>query len=257
MTHCVHNKVRTALLSMCLLLNFHASPGLAGKLDDFEKSATSNTGGRDSHNSGADPCDVGDCIGIGPFFEAIGIALAAGGMASLDRLPEWSADPNGSVRRMGEPLIPFIALEPAWQMLKSDVEGFDLQAEIGYGPLALHGRFTRYREEEPDDRMNFTRISFLYRMSIGSGFEIDLGLGTLFFDGDTEFSRFSFSLPMRMHPGGPVGLEFRPAWSKNLADYDVALYLTLNNVSLKGGYRWLNTPDESLNGPYVGLSLRL
>ena len=53
-----------------------------------------------------------------------------------------------------------------------------------------------------------------------------------------------------------MGIEIRPAWAENVTDVDVALLLTLGPSSLKAGYRWIEHPHESLNGPYAGVSCR-
>jgi hypothetical protein len=52
-------------------------------------------------------------------------------------------------------------------------------------------------------------------------------------------------------------LEYRPAWADGVNDYDVALLYTKGAVSFKGGYRWVISPHDSLNGPYLGMSWRL
>lgn len=246
------------LLATVLLVSIPERPAMAGTLDSFERSVRSGPTSSSGGSCGTDSTDhcIGDLL-----FDVFGdfwfVCLGEGGKASLDRLPSSSGAPDLCERRLGEPLIPFVAIEPAWQMLNSDIEAWDLQAELGYGPVALQGRFTQFREDNPNDRMNISRALFLYRMSVGNALEIDLGVGGVFIDGNSDFGRLALSTSLRLHPGGPVGIEFRPAWTDNLADYDVSLYLTVMGFSLKGGYRWLNSPDESLNGPYVGLSLRL
>jgi hypothetical protein len=60
-----------------------------------------------------------------------------------------------------------------------------------------------------------------------------------------------------VHPHPNFGVEFRPAWSDRVSDYDLGVLITWRYASLKTGYRWVLTPHESLNGPYVGLSFRL
>jgi hypothetical protein len=246
------------LLAAALALSAHA-----GKLDSFEDSVRMPSQ-EPPHSQHCAHDDLGDaCIDalftdlFGDVLAGAGATIAAGGIASVERLGPGIGTMGLSVRRNGEPLIPYLAIEPAWQMLRSDVEAWDLQIEFGWGPFAVLGRCTRFREETPDDTMYLSRASVLYRMSAGDFMEVDFGFGTMFLNGEAELHRFSFSMPVRLHPGGPVGIEFRPAWSDNLADYDVSLYVTVGNVSLKGGYRWLNAPGDSLNGPCVGLSLRL
>ena len=94
-------------------------------------------------------------------------------------------------------------------------------------------------------------------MSFGSRVETDLGAGTLTLDGETTATRWAVALPILVHPFAALGLEFRPTWAERVSDYDLALLLTWRCASLKAGYRWLATPHEVLDGPYLGLSLRL
>jgi hypothetical protein len=53
------------------------------------------------------------------------------------------------------------------------------------------------------------------------------------------------------------GIELSPAWADGVSDYDIAVLLSQRYGSLKLGYRWLRSPNESLDGPYVGISARL
>lgn len=94
-------------------------------------------------------------------------------------------------------------------------------------------------------------------MSFGPYVETDLGFGSLTLQGDDTTSSFLFSVPVLIHPDKHWGLEFRPAWSDRVSDYDLAALLTWRYASVKAGYRWVNSPHASLNGPYIGLSLRL
>jgi hypothetical protein len=81
-------------------------------------------------------------------------------------------------RQLGEPLIPFVRADIGYQWVDADTGATDVRAEAGYGPLAAHYNFTRYHERTPDDRLDLVRILGLYRMSLGSQVEVDLGLGS-------------------------------------------------------------------------------
>jgi hypothetical protein len=159
------------------------------------------------------------------------------------------------VRDFGEPQIPFVRLDFSFQDVESDVYAYDYRVEGGYGPLGLQFDQTHYRETIPGDELNLIRLYGLYRMSFGSNVEMDLGFGALTIDGDDYDSRFSFTTPILIYPSDHVGIELRPAWAANVSDYDVGLLATWRYSSIKVGYRWVKSPDESLNGPYVGLSV--
>jgi hypothetical protein len=115
-----------------------------------------------------------------------------------------------------------------------------------------------YHESVPSDTMIIRELFGLYRMSFGSDFELDFGGGNLQLNGDRSTRRAAVTLPVLIHPSSTAwGLEYRPAWADGVNDYDVALLYTKGAVSFKGGYRWVISPHDSLNGPYLGMSWRL
>lgn len=93
-------------------------------------------------------------------------------------------------------------------------------------------------------------------MSFGPYVETGIGLGVLTLRGDDSVSRPLFALPLLIHPVKHLGIEFRPAWARGVNDYDIALMCHIRHASVKLGYRWVRSPNESLDGPYTGISLR-
>jgi len=97
-------------------------------------------------------------------------------------------------------------------------------------------------------------------MALSNELEIQLGLGQFSLEGDTKHSNTSFTLPILYHPTNWLGFEFRPAWTtingNSIADYDVSIITGWDYVSLKLGYRAIQSPNETLDGPYIGLSIR-
>jgi hypothetical protein len=228
----------------------------AGTLSAFEADANARTGHAASRGD-HDHDFLGEALGR-LLADLTEITLVSGGACSLERINAAAPfDADFPPRQWGEPLIPFVRADLGYQWVAADTGATDVRAEAGYGPLAAHYNFTRYREGAPDDRLDLVRVLGLYRMSLGSQVEVDLGLGSLTLRGDSTNSRFLCSLPVLVHPGGHWGIEFRPAWAERVSDYDLALLLTWRAASFKAGYRWVNSPHESLAGPYAGLSLRL
>ena len=253
------NSMRYRLLgpALCMMIGLCGSQAEAqGKLDALEADASKKEG---HHSEQTAPSGIsfsefwgGLCVDL------FTITLLYGGVSSLQRVSEFDApDPDVIPRTLGEPLIPFARMDVAYQAVESDVESLDVRGEVGYGPVGIHLDFTRYWEETPADDLNLIRVLGLYRMSLGPHVEADLGFGVLTVRGDETTSKFLFSLPIAVHPSKYWGMELRPAWADRISDYDVAVMLTRDFVSLKGGYRWVRSPNESLNGPYVGLSVRL
>lgn len=185
-------------------------------------------------------------------FEGALIGIMAGGVSSYERV-------TSGEREYGEPLIPFARLDLSVQNVNSDVTAWDSRAEFGFGPFGFQVRSTRYKEDEPDDAIEVLQLYWLYRMSAGPFFELDLALGSLTLDGDERHEGFSFSLPITVRPTERIGFEFRPAWANlngiGVEDYDLAVSLGGRYVSLRIGYRWFMNWRSSLDGPYAGVSL--
>jgi len=259
-------KTATALIAAGSLLLYSCSL-FAGTLDDFEKSALQdkpeksrqNTSHRKDcdggYSSHTDSCIV-DIFGY-LLVDIAGAGIVVGGATSWERTAnslDYSVASEVPARKLGDVLLPFTRLDFAYQDIGHGVEAYDYRAEWGYGPAAIQFNQTRYSEGSPRDNLDLTRIYGLYRMSFGSTVEIDMGFGGLTMHGNDLDSRFSFTLPILFHPNEFVGIELRPAWADNIADYDIALLLSQHFSSLKIGYRWVNSPAISLHGPYAGLS---
>lgn len=243
------------VLGVAFVLLFLGQAVLAGKLSDFQLDSVierESAGGCKRQGSH-------DGDGFMEFIlEALGQCLLFGGEASWARVQPSPVDADlldVSPRNAGEAVIPFARLDIGYQNVESDVEALDWRLEGGYGPIGIHFDRTRYREDNPRDDLALTRVYGLYRMSFGSEVEVDIGLGTLMMDGEMHNDRFSLTLPLLIHPSESVGVEFRPAWATNVADYDLALLLGARWASLKLGWRWVRSPNSSLDGPYAGVSL--
>ena len=239
---------------------FLVLPGevLAGELDAFEKSAKKEKKRDDRGRKGDQEITIGDDTEAeleDLLLKAAGVAVLYGGLASWARVSEHDTGIDIEARELGEPLIPFARVDVSYQSVESDIDAYDYRIECGYGPLAVHFNQTDYRESSPSDELELMRIYGMCRMSFGSKVELDLGLGALTLDGNETDTRFSVTTPVLIHPAERIGLELRPAWAENFSDYDVALLLGWRYGSAKVGYRWVMSPDESLDGPYVGVSI--
>lgn len=228
----------------------------AGSLANFEAGALSGgatSSGGSSH--GGDAC-------AGPFLELAARiwleGMVYGGVGSWLRVDPTAADlpglPAREPREWGEGLLPVVRADTAYQWAGGDVRAVDAAVEAGFGPLAAQFTRRRFEERQPDDEMTLRRWHVLYRMSFGAGVEVDMGLGQLILDREQRTDRFSFTVPLLFHPAPGCGIEFRPAWSEDISEYDLGLLAGWKFVSLRAGYRWLHDPGETLEGPYAGLS---
>jgi len=243
----------------------------AGELDDFEEEATETESGSSqssedaSHNGHHGDGELAELGGV--MFELIGLGIAYGGANSWHRAsetlePEQVGDEYpGRPRRPGEAGVPFVRLDVAHHNIRNaQAQAVDSRFEGGYGPFALQLHHTHFDEDDPNDKLDLIRGFALYRMSFGSAFEWDLGGGPIFIEGEGSNTGGGFTSPVLFHPARSWGLEYRPAWfwvnGNQIAEHDVAVLVGWDYVSVKLGYRWLETDGEELNGPYTGLSVR-
>lgn len=163
-------------------------------------------------------------------------------------------------RKTGEASLPFFRLDFGYQDVDTGGHAFDYRLEFGYGPFAIQARDTRFDVPGSADEHDLVQIHALYRMSYAALVEIDLGLGVLIVDQPEHEESVSFTIPILMHPSDHVGFEFRPAWSKvsgeRITDYDLNLLLGARYVSLRVGYRWVESVSDTYNGPQIGVALR-
>ena len=98
-------------------------------------------------------------------------------------------------------------------------------------------------------------------MSFGKHVEWDIGVGAFIIEGNDTNAGESFTTPLFIHPTDFLGVGFRPAAShvkdNRVGDYDLSVLLGWKYAFLKLGYRWVESENESLNGPHIGLSFRL
>jgi len=265
---------RVFILACCLLLLvcWSGSPGLSkdSELDKFEKDATRQTDHHDTdhhdqkkddddHYHDRDDHSVFGYI-AGSITRGIFGVFIDGGRASFERVSNPVASrAHGLVpRKPGDPLLPFARVDISFRSIDMSLHAIDLLTEAGYGPFAIQYNESHYHENNPTDRMMISEFFGLYRIALGSSAELDLGGGTLTLHGNASTNRGAITFPILIHPqGSHLGVEFRPAWAESIGDYDLALMYSFTYSSLKAGYRWVESPNASLSGPYVGLSFRL
>ncbi len=255
------------LLFSLTITGFLARGACGGTLEKFEADATEHRSDDDSRRDSSwddeedDPWDsfLGD-LGAGLF---AGLVLAPGEASwarvsdDADRLADFDLD----ARELGDPLLPFVRLDFAYQDVESDIEALDYRAQVGYGPFAFELNQTRYEEKNPSSRLDFYRLWGLYRLSYSERIEVDLGVGGVILDGNDRNSGFSMTTPVLVQACDWLLIEFRPIWStihgSDIDEYEAGVLLNWESLAVKAGYRWTHSPNMSLDGPFIGLSIRL
>jgi len=268
--------IRAVFLLAAALLLIPPASAYSGQLGDFEKDATkpNQENKRPSTSSTAEQRTPSEAPSSDPgaelagalvqgMFELVGAALAEGGAESWLRI---GMDRDGIVtagtgsRKSGEALLPFVRLDTLYQDVQGDVSATDVRFELGYGPLGAQIRRTVFDEKDPLESMEVTELCFLYRMSAGDHWEIDLGLGEMTLSGLQDNTGILAVVPILFHPSESFGIEVRPSWSSinenTIQDMDVAFVFGMRYVSIKAGYRSLKSPHQALRGPEIGLAMR-
>ncbi len=265
-TH-MHDLVRIFLGLLCVLLILQ--PVYAGTLDDLEEEATDD---ENRTSQGYQPAhDDDDESLLGAILHGIFRILF---LDHADDDESAYSDGHSRVRpesrergpsRIYSPpynpvLRPSIRLDAAYQNVQSDVRAIDFRAEGGFDFLALQGCFTYYNEENPSDELWLNYVHGLLRLSLGEHLSIQPGAGAVILAGNNRNSGFSLTLPILIYPQDSVGFEFRPTWSwihnNTINDYDAGLVLGSRNAAFRAGYRWVHSDNETLEGVYMGLTVR-
>lgn len=222
----------------------------AGELDDFEKDATVPKNGQCVERASDDEPNFFEDFFRDIFSEILGDILSGG--ISGSRIA-------GESRSLGDQLLPVFKTDLNCQSTGSDIIAIDAKTELGHGPLAIQFRRTHFSEDEPKDKLNITKYYGLLRFFWCCNFELDFGLGGLTLQGNETNTAFSLTVPFKIYPERWFGICFLPSWSflnRNVInDYDISVPFTIDYFSLQIGYRWVESLNESLNGPYVGGSI--
>lgn len=234
-------------------------PAFAGKLKDFEEDVKQPDKPKPpQEHAAADDDEPG-------FFASLFRGIFSGMFGALFGSNDAAGNAGQeSIGFNGQPqhgaLIPFFRLDADYQHVASDVQAFDARAEAGLYRLGLQSRFTYYYESDPADELTLIQLHGLWRMPLSQQVQISLGAGAAMLGGEEWNSGFSLTAPILIYPKESVGFEFRPSWSwihgNTISDYDLGFVFSLSHTGLRLGYRWVNSPHESLNGPYFGVSFR-
>lgn len=219
--------------------------------------------------SPASQADAGDGSSELLFAMLVTQTLIEGGRQSWLRVSADARTATMTPREPGDALLVKARADLAAQHVDQRTTSLDLRVEAGYGPWAVQGRRTRFREDLPGAtnataELEVRQAHFLYRMAAGDYAELGLGYGRMQIVGLASHSGESVTVPLLIHPSPYWGFEYRPSWAiingNTLRDQEFALLLGLPFASLRAGYRRLESSvgkdGQRLAGPFVGVSLR-
>jgi hypothetical protein len=248
------------LIVIVILISLPVNYALAGELGKFEKDATKERP-RQRHDRHRNYNDNNWWGGLATNFVSALVEIPmrtswARATGDPAQLTEFGCE----LRKPGDPLLPFVRFDASYLTIEPDVDAFDYRIQIGYGTFALELNQTRYEEKEPPDQLDFYRLYGLFRLSYSNKVEVDLGVGSIILEGDERHSGLSTTTPIIIHPCDWFIVEFRPMWSNingsAIDEYELGFLFNYDFMAIKAGYRWTRSPQESLNGPFIGASIR-
>lgn len=273
-----------SLLFCSLLFPLTAVAEIESELNQFEEAATTpvveedkNTDSQPRHNkhtnkhvsNSSDEDDDDDLshslaedITVGVLKVAYYVATTPG-VYSWERVQHSNSleDSDVTPRELGDRVIPFVRFDAYYNRVDSDIYAHSERVEVGYGPFAFQARALQYRESDPSASLDIKQHHWLYRMSLGDSVELDLGLGGYEISGVSTNSGGSSTVHLLIYPNEYLGIELRPSWAtvngNEISDHELGITYGERYWSVFAGYHWLETSGSSLNGPFVGFSLRL
>jgi len=245
-------RLLSSLLYLCLTLPIFSE----GRLDEFE-SGFDRSSGSSSNSSSYDEEEDSDWDS---WFDEFLMDLLIEGFVESGRASFLIADD----REDGDPVLPVLRVDLGYQWVDSDVDAWVTGGEFGYGPFALEGRWTAFREDlgAQSRSLDFSQLHGLYRMSDHPWFELNVGLGAAWLRGEESNRSLSATLPVRFWLDERWGFEFRPAWTEfndvGLTDLELTCHYRYRHLNVSAGYRWiLSEADvQDLSGFRVGLGYR-
>ncbi|MCB0221505.1 MAG: hypothetical protein KDH09_17540 [Chrysiogenetes bacterium] len=189
--------------------------------------------------------------------------LIGKGLEAVFKATVGTANYASEERKAGSPVVPNARIENTYQsLIDADIDGYTLRGELGWGPIAAAGGWTRYSEERPPDELDSWFVEGLWRFGWSEHFRFDVAAGARGFERAFSTKGFQWGVSTGLYPVNYLGREGDARWaffdSGQLTDLRGALRLTYPDfpyASLRAGYRYIGIGDQKLHGPEVGLAL--
>ena len=170
-----------------------------------------------------------------------------------------STNRYGSGRTGGTPTIPFLRVDNTYALVPDDVDAYSVQAQAGYGALGASFEFLRLWEDRPASRLDSYSADVLFRFAAGEQFEFDIATGYRGFHGSEHHDGWEIGIPIAIYPWSHLGIETTFKWGfidgNLIEDYRGGIAIHVPFVTLRPGYRYIATGDESLDGPEFTLGV--
>jgi hypothetical protein len=257
----------------------------AGKLDEFEKDASSNedrvenkseetakqdTQDSEQKNLAADEDEDTD-DGIFDFmfdviFDGLISTVVDGGRASIAKSSHMGSEEpilvteNFSVspRISGENIVPQLRADMTAGNLESNIDLEDYRFDLGYGAIGISHKKTTLTESAPEDKLELRQTILMYRMTLSDKLELDIGAGKYRLDGNNAHTEDAANFSILWNNRNGYGLEYRLTKANGntleLRDNEASFHYGIKRFSVKIGYRSITSDVISLEGPFAGVA---
>ncbi|WP_419659865.1 hypothetical protein [Desulfosarcina variabilis] len=151
--------------------------------------------------------------------------------------------------------------DAAYRFVDKNIYAWDFHVEMCYSVFGISISDSEYYEDEPANELRLTYVhGFLHLPPITDSVDLNVAAGSVTMKGDESNSGYSISLPVRINLRKYLFLEVRPVWSwihhSPIKDCEVCITAGHENISAKVGYRFVASENESLDGPFIGLTFK-
>lgn len=164
---------------------------------------------------------------------------------------------NKELREEWSPALPIVRVEPAYQYVIGNVQGFSGKLEAGYLIVGADGEFTRYFEKSPKTSLNMINAHFLLRTIFTKHFGTNLALGYKRLTGLSSHQGFEFGLPLYLIITNNFIVDVLPYMAvvkgKDVYDLGGGLSFKYKFFGVRAGYRALFVDDQRIHGPRIGV----
>jgi len=233
-----------------LLISFFVfGNSYAGELRDFEQDAISK---RDSNVERAD--NDNDC-------HLIWMILFSCGDQTIDfdspvTIPE--SDDSGPIVYNTDV---YFRADTQYQYTKTDVTSVNLDLAVAKSGFGIRTKIARYNEISPNDHLNNFQFHGLFKPQQTNQFSLALGIGFGVLRGEKNTTGISFYIPANYQINSRFSLDASgsiTSLNQNpIIDTRLSIRTHYKRFSLLLSYLSLISPEESIHGPSLGLSMQL
>ena len=249
-------RISAALLASFILTCVSSPAALCaeeGKLGSFEKELSepeSSTQAPDSTSS-IDATTIAAEGVMSVLMQFFMMGLMTSGL-------EGSADLYRELKQEWHPAMPTIRVEPAYQWMSGNINGFSGKLEAGYLIFGVDGEYNRLWEKAPASSLDIWSAHLLLRSVFARFFGTNLAIGAKGMNGQRSRTGVEIGMPFYIYFTKKFYMDVLPyvaTFKGSRAVYDIGggLSFKWKMAGARAGYRALFTGGETLHGPRIGL----